>query len=80
MAENRIEYVATLGAKIKVVGVGGGGGNAIDTMLSHGLSDVDFWVANTDAQALQNSKSNNKIQLGVNITQGLGAGADPQKR
>jgi len=64
-------------AKIKVVGVGGGGGNAINMMISYNLNGVDFIVANTDAQALVASKSPMKIQLGREITKGLGAGSDP---
>jgi cell division protein FtsZ len=64
-------------AKIKVVGVGGGGGNAINMMISYNLNGVDFIVANTDAQALAASKSPMKIQLGREITKGLGAGSDP---
>lgn len=64
-------------AKIKVVGVGGGGGNAINMMISYNLNGVDFLVANTDAQALAASKSPMKIQLGREITKGLGAGSDP---
>jgi cell division protein FtsZ len=64
-------------AKIKVVGVGGGGGNAINMMISYNLNGVDFIAANTDAQALAASKSPMKIQLGREITKGLGAGSDP---
>jgi cell division protein FtsZ len=67
----------TFGAKIKVVGVGGGGGNAVNTMIRSGLEGVDFIVANTDAQALQASLAPHKIQLGKELTKGLGAGADP---
>ena len=66
-----------LGAKIKVVGVGGGGGNAVNTMISAGLPGVDFIVANTDGQALKASLSPVKIQVGEKITKGLGAGANP---
>lgn len=65
-------------ARIKVIGVGGAGGNAINTMIQSGLEQVDFIVANTDAQALDNSLATTKIQLGENITRGLGAGADPE--
>jgi cell division protein FtsZ len=64
-------------AKIKVVGVGGGGGNAVNTMIAHNIHGVDFIVANTDAQALRNSKAGVKIQLGGQLTKGLGAGANP---
>ena len=64
-------------AKIKVIGVGGAGGNAVNNMISAGLKGVQFIVANTDAQALSNSKADTKIQLGPQLTQGLGAGANP---
>lgn len=64
-------------AKIKVIGIGGGGGNAINTMISYHLKGVDFITANTDAQALKTSTSPIKIQLGIEVTKGLGAGADP---
>ena len=66
------------GAKIKVIGIGGGGGNAINNMINANLKGVDFIAANTDAQALEISKATTKIQLGVNITKGLGAGANPE--
>lgn len=66
-----------LGAKIKVIGVGGGGGNAVNTMISEGLSGVEFIAANTDAQALKATLAPNKIQLGASLTKGLGAGANP---
>ena len=63
---------------IKVVGVGGGGSNAINHMFQAGIVGVDFVICNTDAQALQNSPVPNKIQLGVGLTEGLGAGANPE--
>lgn len=63
---------------IKVIGVGGGGSNAINHMFKQGIKGVDFIVCNTDAQALQNSAVPNKIQLGLNLTEGLGAGANPE--
>ncbi len=63
---------------IKVIGVGGGGSNAINHMFQSGINGVDFVVCNTDAQALQNSPVPNKIQLGVSLTEGLGAGANPE--
>ena len=66
-------------AKIKVIGVGGAGGNAINNMIDANLKGVKFIAANTDAQALESSKAEIKIQLGKNLTQGLGAGADPNK-
>lgn len=62
---------------IKVIGIGGGGSNAINHMFQQGIKGVDFVICNTDAQALQNSGVPNKIQLGVNLTEGLGAGANP---
>ena len=73
------ELVEAIGnsAKIKVVGIGGGGGNAVNTMISYNLKGVDFVAANTDAQALGASLSPIKIQLGAEITKGLGAGSDP---
>ncbi|HET8753677.1 MAG TPA: cell division protein FtsZ, partial [Salinimicrobium sp.] len=63
---------------IKVIGVGGGGSNAINHMFLQGIKGVDFVICNTDAQALENSTVPNKIQLGVSLTEGLGAGANPQ--
>jgi cell division protein FtsZ len=65
-------------AKIKVIGVGGGGGNAVNTMISSCLQGVDFVNANTDAQALGVSSAPVKIQIGAQITKGLGAGSDPE--
>src|SRR5258708_4983891 len=65
-------------AKIKVIGVGGGGGNAVNRMISAGLEGVEFVVANTDLQALQMSRAPVKIQLGTKLTNGLGAGANPE--
>lgn len=65
-------------ARIKVIGVGGGGGNAINTMISYSLRGVDFIIANTDAQALGVSSSPNKIQIGMQVTKGLGAGSNPE--
>src|SRR5688500_15464141 len=67
-----------LGAKIKVIGVGGGGGNALQTMIKSGLDGVDFIAANTDIQALAGSKAGVKIHLGAGLTRGLGAGANPE--
>ena len=69
---------AQLAAKIKVVGVGGGGGNAVNTMIDAGLEGVEFIAANTDIQALQMNHAPVKIQLGQGITRGLGAGAQPE--
>src|SRR5437763_15209405 len=67
-----------LGARIKVVGVGGGGGNALNTMNLAGLTGVDFIAANTDCQALAHNRASGKIQLGAQVTKGLGAGANPE--
>lgn len=67
-----------LTARIKVIGVGGGGGNAVNTMIRSKLTGVDFLVANTDAQSLERSQALNKIQLGESVTKGLGAGANPE--
>ena len=66
-------------ASIKVIGVGGGGGNALNTMIESGLSGVEFIAANTDAQALSHNKATIKIQLGAEITRGLGCGANPDR-
>jgi cell division protein FtsZ len=73
-----IEYVEpSEGARIKVVGVGGGGGNAVNTMIAAGLPGVDFIAANTDAQALRANLATVKMQLGEKLTRGLGAGGKP---
>src|SRR5487761_879923 len=75
----RIQYQDEVprGAKIKVIGVGGGGGNAVNRMIEAGVVGVEFIAANTDAQALQLSSAPVKLQLGVKLTSGLGAGANP---
>lgn len=65
------------GARIRVVGVGGGGGNAVNSMIDKGLQGVDFFSINCDVQALDRNMASNKIQIGKNLTRGLGAGADP---
>jgi len=65
-------------ANIKVIGVGGGGGNAVQNMLDAGIEGVDFICANTDAQALEGSDVKNLLQLGSSLTKGLGAGANPE--
>src|ERR1700694_784097 len=75
---NDNELGPELGAKIKVIGVGGGGGNALNTMILAGLTGVDFIAANTDCQALQHNRAANKIQLGAMVAKGLGAGANPE--
>ncbi len=73
--ESNNEYQATL----KVVGVGGSGGNAVNTMINYGLEGVEFIVANTDAQALNASAAASKLAIGQAVTRGLGAGADPDR-
>lgn len=65
------------GAVIKVVGVGGGGGNAVEHMVAQNIDGVDFICTNTDAQALKNSSARTVLQMGNNVTKGLGAGANP---
>lgn len=65
-------------AVIKVVGVGGGGGNAVDRMVESGIQNVEFIAVNTDAQALRRSKADVRIQIGEKLTKGLGAGANPE--
>ncbi|MCK4739171.1 MAG: cell division protein FtsZ [Deltaproteobacteria bacterium] len=65
-------------AKLKVIGVGGCGGNAVDTMITSGLDGVEFIAANTDSQALNSSLADTKLQLGADLTKGLGAGANPE--
>jgi cell division protein FtsZ len=80
MGDLRVDFSDELrdGAKIKVIGVGGGGGNAINRMISADVKGVDFLVANTDAQALVGSKASLKIQLGTKLTKGLGSGGNPE--
>src|ERR1700744_2159762 len=77
--EIRIQYHDELlhGARIKVIGVGGGGGNAVNRMISARVEGVEFIAANTDRQALQLSQAPVKLQLGAKLTSGLGAGANP---
>ena len=65
-------------AKIKVIGVGGAGNNAVNRMIEAGIQGVDFIVVNTDLQVLNNSKADNRIQIGIELTNGLGAGANPE--
>ncbi len=83
MEEFEIDIVETKcqtnGAKIKAIGVGGGGGNMINHMISEGINSIDLIVANTDAQALESSLAPYKMQLGINATRGLGAGMLPDK-
>ena len=66
------------GAEIKVIGVGGGGGNAVNHMYDHGIRDVDFIICNTDAQAMESSPIQHRVQLGASLTEGRGAGNRPQ--
>lgn len=73
----RLEEDVSVGARIKVIGVGGGGGNAVNRMARQGLDGVEFVVANTDVQALRNNAASVKLQIGSKLTKGLGAGADP---
>src|SRR6266498_3299883 len=78
--EIRINYTddSRNDARIKVIGVGGGGGNAVNRMIDAGMDGIEFIVANTDLQALRMSRAPMKIQLGVKLTNGLGAGANPE--
>ena len=69
--------IPDLKPKLTVIGVGGAGGNAVNNMIRRELEGVDFVVANTDAQALEQSQAEARIQLGANLTQGLGAGSQP---
>ena len=73
-----LDMETTSNTLIKVVGVGGGGGNAVNRMVSSGMKDVEFIVMNTDQQALLASKATHKVQLGAKLTKGRGAGADPE--
>jgi len=73
-----IDENKNMAAKVKIVGIGGGGNNAVNTMISYQLSGVDFIAANTDAQALAASRAPIKLQLGSKLTKGLGAGANPE--
>ncbi len=73
-----LEENTNFGASIKVIGIGGGGGNAVQTMIEGGLQGVEFVVANTDRQALSANKAEGKINLGRELTKGLGAGANPE--
>src|ERR1035438_6907789 len=79
MGDLRVDFSDELrdGAKIKVIGVGGGGGNAVNRMIAADVKGVDFLVANTDAQALLSSNAPLKIQLGAKLTKGLGSGGNP---
>ena len=72
-----IDRTGNNNATLKIVGVGGGGCNALESMIRRGLSNVEFVAVNTDAQALEKNSAHHKIQVGTKITKGLGAGADP---
>jgi cell division protein FtsZ len=72
-----LEESAAQNARMKVVGVGGGGGNAVNRMIEEGLQGVEFISVNTDSQALTTSRSDIKIQIGKKLTRGLGAGEGP---
>jgi len=73
----RLDEESSAGARIKVVGVGGGGSNAVNRMVQAGFEGVEFVVANTDLQALRANAATVKLQIGSKLTKGLGAGADP---
>ncbi|WP_048646831.1 cell division protein FtsZ [Nitratireductor soli] len=78
MTDNKKPEISEMRPKITIIGVGGGGGNAVNNMIAQNLEGVDFIVANTDAQALTMSKAERLIQLGANSTEGLGAGSLPE--
>lgn len=80
MEENRIQFTENghIGANIKVVGLGGAGGNAVDNMIAKGVSGVEFVTANTDIQALHSTAAPLRLQIGAELTKGLGAGANPE--
>src|SRR5215813_11804663 len=73
----RLEEEISAGARIKVIGLGGGGSNAVNRMVQAGFEGVEFIVANTDLQALRTNAAPVKLQIGSKLTKGLGAGADP---
>ena len=73
----RLDEESTMGARLKVIGVGGGGSNAVNRMVQTGLDGVEFMVVNTDLQALRMNAASMKLQIGSKLTKGLGAGADP---
>ena len=74
----QFDNLAEQGAKIKVVGIGGAGGNALNGMIEAGLSGVEFISVNTDAQNLENNRAPSRLQIGKDLTKGLGAGANPE--
>ncbi|HLW37419.1 MAG TPA: cell division protein FtsZ, partial [Candidatus Eremiobacteraceae bacterium] len=71
-------YVPEHMATIKVIGIGGGGCNAINRMVDSGIKGAEFFAVNTDVQALKSARTENTVQIGQNLTRGLGAGADPE--
>jgi cell division protein FtsZ len=77
LPHTNMDQAPRLMATIKVVGVGGGGGNAVNRMIANGLNGVEFWVMNTDAQVLEMAATPNRLQIGQKITRGLGAGGNP---
>jgi cell division protein FtsZ len=78
MTDAKKYQITEMRPKITVIGVGGGGGNAINNMIAEELEGVDFIAANTDAQVLATSKASRRIQLGAHVTEGLGAGSLPE--
>src|SRR3990170_2683336 len=78
MSVFELEEAVTQNARMKVVGVGGGGGNAVNRMIEEHLTGVEFISVNTDAQALLNNRADLKVQIGKKLTRGLGAGARPE--
>lgn len=77
MDTDELNYMMDGTAKIKVIGVGGAGNNAVNRMIEAGIKNVEFIAINTDRQALTSSKASSKIQIGEKLTRGLGAGANP---
>ncbi|WP_287129534.1 cell division protein FtsZ [Candidatus Cyanaurora vandensis] len=71
------DIIPSVMARIKVIGVGGGGGNAVNRMIASSVTGIEFWAINTDAQAMLNSAANNRLQIGQKLTRGLGAGGNP---
>jgi cell division protein FtsZ len=79
MAHFELEDAYPDQARIKVIGCGGAGGNAVNTMIEHNVDGVEFLAANTDVQALEKNMAQTRIQLGSAVTRGLGAGANPER-
>ena len=76
--DNAVDSRGETTAKIRVIGVGGAGGNAVNRMVEENIKGVEFIAANTDMQALNMSQANTRLQLGPKLTRGLGAGSDPE--